>query len=137
MRNPTIEADALAWHANALEDAKFLLPIEFDQNEPQCGYFEGRMCRGGIMMPAQIWIEQEKDEVTGELVGDEVFWCEHGGVLRDPYEHWIWLARNPITKERFEFLMADWEWARTWAPNEPRANPFKKVNWLETPIPTF
>lgn len=127
----------MKWYQQALADKEFHLDIEFDQESPQCGFFEAKMARGGIMAPARLWIEQDICPVTGELLDDEVFWCEHGGKLKDPYEQWLWLAGNPISKERFEYLMARAEWARDWAKNEPEAKPFKKTDWNEVPIPKF
>lgn len=137
MRKPTTEDEARAWWRQALEDKELTLAIEYDWEDPKCGFFEGKMSRGGIMMPARIWIENDICPVTGELLDDEVFWCEHGGQLKDPYEQWMWLAQQPITEEYYLYLMARGEYSRDWAPHEPAANPFKKVDFLTVPTPTF
>jgi hypothetical protein len=93
-------ADAYEWHAKALAGEKPQLT-----HEPQCGWFlkkEGP----GVMTPAVIWLEQPINEETGELMGDEVFLCEIGGVPVDATEAWTWLAGRVISKDEYLARMA-------------------------------
>lgn len=137
MREPTTAAAALRWHTQALNDKALHLPVEAEFETPHCGWFMTRMVRGGPWVPARIWIEQELCPDTGELLSDEVMKCEIAGQLRDPYESWHYLFREPIEEAAYLYLMARAEYARAWAPEEPAANPFKATDWLKVPTPTF
>ena len=137
MRTPTTEAAALRWHNQALSDKELHLPIEAEFETPHCGWFQTRVVRGGPWVPARIWIEQEVCEETGELLSNECLKCEINGQLRDPYESWHWLYREPIDEAAFKYLMARKDYAETWAHEEPAANAFTKLDWLRVPTPTF
>ena len=137
MREPTTAAQALRWHNKALIDKALHLPIEVDFEAPHCGWFVTRACRGGPWVPARLWIEQEVCPDTGELLSDEVMRCEINGKLRDPYEAWIWLCSEPIDQARHAYLVARKDFAETWAPSEPAANAFVKVDWGKVPTPSF
>lgn len=137
MRDPTTEAAALAWHTQALNDKALHLAVEAEFETPHCGWFLARMARGGPPVPARIWLEQEVCQETGELLSDEVLKCEINGELRDPFEAWHWLFREPITESQYNYLMARKEYAETWAPTEPSANPYQKTDWSKVPSPTF
>lgn len=137
MREPTTAAAALRWHTQALNDKALHLDIEAEFETPHCGWFQTRVVRGGPWVPARIWIEQELCPDTGELLSDEVMRCEIAGQLRDPYESWHYLFREPIDEPTYRYLLARGEYARTWAPDEPSANPYKAMDWLKIPTPTF
>ncbi len=92
---------ALEWHRAAL--AGEAPPVTY---EPQCGFFL-RKEASGAMTPCSIWLEQPIDEVTGELMGDEVLLAECGGESCDPSESWMWLAKRPISKEEYDRRMAE------------------------------
>lgn len=137
MRNPTTAAAALRWHNQALSDKALHLDIEAEFETPHCGWFQTRVVRGGPWVPAMIWLEQEVCPDTGELLSDEVLKCEIAGQLRDPYESWHYLFREPIDEPTYKYLMARGEYARNYAPTEPAANPYKATDWLKVPTPTF
>jgi hypothetical protein len=137
MREPTTEAQALAWYHQALNDKALHLEPTIDFEAPQCGWFDTGVSRKGISVPARIWLEQEVCPETGSLLSDEVLRCEVDGRLVDPAAAWIWLASNPITEERYNYLVARGEYVRRYAPEDPAATPFKPVDWLKVPTPTF
>jgi hypothetical protein len=139
MREPTTAAAALRWHTQALNDKALHLDIDIgdDWEQPKCGWYLTRLARGGPFVPARIFIEQEICPETGELLSDEVIKCEINGRLVDPEEAWPWLCREPIEESAFNYLMARAEYAKTWAPEEPAANPYKATDWLKVPTPTF
>lgn len=137
MRKPSTPQQALAWYWQAMNDKALHLPIEAEFETPHCGWFQTRVVRGGPPVPARIWIEQELCPDTGELLSDEVMRCEIAGQLRDPYESWHYLFREPIDEAQYRYLMARGEYARNFAPDEPAANPFKALDWLHVPTPTF
>jgi hypothetical protein len=43
---------------------------------------------------------------------------------------WPWCAREPIDQSEYRFLVASAEWARKHAPESPKANPRKPVDFL-------
>ena len=137
MRKPSSDASLLDWHTNALADKALRLPIEIDYDSPQPGWYLGRMVRGGPFVPCRIYLEQEIDDETGELLGDETLKCEMNGRPRGVYEQWIWLAGEPITEAAYNHLKTLAEWAKTWNPTEPIANPYSPVNWSMVPTPKF
>lgn len=137
MREPTTAAAALRWHTQALNDRALHLELDIDYDDPQPGWYLARMVRGGPFLPARLFIEQEVCPDTGELLSDECLKCEINGQLRDPFEAWIWLANDPIEESAFNYLMARKSFAETFAPTEPAANPFQKVDWGKVPTPTF
>ena len=136
-RQPTTSAQALRWHNQALSDMAMHLDIQVDYDDPQVGWFVTRMTRGGPMVPARIWLEQEVCPDTGELLSDEVLKCEINGQPRDAYEVWHWICGEPIEESAFNYLIARGEFAREWAPSEPAANPYSRVDWSKVPTPTF
>ncbi len=137
MRTPTTAAQALEWYWQAMNDKALHLEISAEFETPQCGWFQTRVASGGPFVPARIFIEQEVCPETGDLLSDEVMRCEVAGQLRDPYEQWHYLFREPIDEARYRYLVARGEYARTWSPYEPAANPFKKIDWTKIPTPQF
>lgn len=105
--------------------------------EPECGFFAYRRSRNHIWQGARIWIESKTDDETGELIADEVIRCEINGDACDADIAWPYLCVNPIKKEEFDFLIADREWAKRYAPNDPAANPDRKIDFMTAKPPTF
>lgn len=132
MRAPTTMAASLAWHRAALAGRSQQIT-----HEPQCGWFKRKLVKDGVFVPARIWMVQEIDPETGELLSDEILQCEVNGVMTDPEEAWSWLCANPITEQEFLYLEAAGEWSRRHAPDEPMANPHQRVDWMAVPTPTF
>lgn len=132
MRRPTSAAELYAWHTKALRG---LEPV--NDGTPQCGWFKRKLVRGGVFVPARIWMVQDIDADTGELLSDELLQAEVNGVYADPEDAWPWLCANPITEQEFRFLEALGTWSQTHAPAEPMANPHQPIDWLVVPTPTF
>lgn len=136
MSKPTPQDALYAWHANAL-----LTDVERDDrypttDDPQCGWFQRRLVKDGIMVPARIWMDQPTDD-EGDLVADEVLRCEVNGEYAKPEDQWTWLCGNPIRESDFHYMMARKAFAEEHAPHEPAANPRQPINWLDVPTPTF
>jgi hypothetical protein len=136
MREPSTSSILLSWYYRALSDQALHLPILVDAM-PECGFFKTRICKGGPFVPARIYIEQEVCPDTGELLSDEVLKCQVNGRDKDPFDQWYWLAGNPIPIAEFNYMVASADYARDYEPNTPKANPFKKVDWLNVPTPEF
>lgn len=105
--------------------------ISLDINAPQPGYYQRRLVKGGPMVPAKIWLEEDVDEV-GDLMADQRLLCLVDGQPCDAVDQWTWLAGRPISREDYEFMVADSTWCKSYAPHEPKANPTKPINIRET-----
>lgn len=132
MRIPTPREQLYAWHTDAMDS----LEPEND-GTPRCGWFKRKLVKGGPFVPARIWMVQDVDHDTGELLSDELLQCEVNGAWADPEDAWSWLCGNPITEQEFRFLQASAGWSREHAPQEPMANPYQRVDWMAVPTPTF
>lgn len=131
MRTPTPLDVSLAWYRNALANGRRAWAGAGGNEEPECGWFEKR---GQPFSAARIWLAQEIDEETGELMADEVLRCEVNGRSRDPDREWQWLCGNPISEAEFHYRMASQRWAAWYAPNDPAANPAAPIDWFTSPV---
>lgn len=119
VRKPTL--DPYFWHRSALAGKS--PPIH--DGEPQPGWYVKRVQDKGPLLPASIYIAQEIDPETGELLGDEEMRAELAGVPCDPDEQWLWFATRPISQEEYLSLMAELFCADVYrGPQRPR------VRWL-------
>lgn len=134
MRRPTPTEELYAWHANALLGVYSPEPIIINPDDPQCGWYKRRLVKGGVHVPARIWMHAETDIGTGELEGPEELRCEVNGERKDAYEQWSYLADNPISAREFEYLTNLYAWAVIYEPRHPIANPTKPVDWLSAPL---
>lgn len=130
LRSPTPAIELYAWHAATIAGWHPLTPV----GEPCCGWFKRRLIKDGIFVPARIWLEQDVDETTGELMDDERLLCEVAGERRDALDEWTWLCGHPISKAEFDYMAATMAWAAWHAPSTPEANPKRPLNALTTPI---
>lgn len=107
--------------------------------EPQTGYWLIRVARGGPDTPACIQYEQTKFEpeqpgntmdrspiLTARIQGQIV------PVAR------VWHTRGtPIDKAEHNYRLALGAWAKEHAPLDPAADPYRQIDPLTSPIPTF
>lgn len=132
MRTPTSADDALAWHRSALAGLK--PPIH---GEPECGWFQRKLVRGGPFVGARIWLHQVVDPDTGELLEDERFLCVVDGQMRDAVDQWTYLAGNPVSEAQYRYLVSLSRYAKAHDPVEPLADPKKKIDRMTFPLPLF
>jgi hypothetical protein len=125
MRAPSDLDAAFEWWRDAL--AGLNPPIH---SEPHCGFFWRRMVRGGPKVPVAIWILQDIDEETGELLSDERMLCAVGGKEANADDQWTHCAGNPISEAEYRYLAAEAEWSREYKPSNPSAQPHKKIDPL-------
>lgn len=104
---------------------------------PQCGYYERRINPKGVFVPACIWREEELDPITGEETGQQILRCQLGNTPMDPVLEWSRLCKHPITKEKYEFEMADRAWVARHAPDDPKNKPGNPVDFYNLKPPTF
>lgn len=136
VRLPTPKAVAYAWHTNAMKGV-YGDEIVINPDDPQCGWFQRKLVKGGPMVPARIWLFGEVDEETGELIDQEILQCEVNGEKADPVEQWSYLAGNPIPEAAFNYLTALSAYVLEHQPEHPLANPRKPVDILSAPMPHF
>lgn len=72
------------------------------EDEPQCGFYKRRMVKGGPFVPVEIWLEQEIDPATGELIADERIEAICNGQPCDPVK--VWTYCRAISAEEFDAL---------------------------------
>jgi hypothetical protein len=104
---------------------------------PAPGYYCTRLVKGGVAVAARIWIEEDRDPETGELMADQKWMAEIDGAgafdcTAVPPRGWPWW---PITKAQYDYLVADAAWCRAHAPDDPKAQPLRPVS--TTPAPVF
>lgn len=133
LRRPTPHDRLYAWHRAALAGEQPFTPI----SDPQCGWYRRRLVKGAAGVPARIWLHQEVDAATGELLDDEELRCEVNGRPEDPLDQWIWLCKDPISEEHYNWMIADRTWALYHAPAEPIANPRQRIDWMTVRPPEF
>lgn len=129
MRRPTPIAVLHAWHAAALRG---LRPV--NDGTPQCGWYKRRLVRGGVFVPARIWMVQDICPETGELLSDEVLRCEVNGLSGDPEDAWTWISGHPVTEQEFRYLAARIAFAIRHEPHDPFAMPLLPIDLNRTPV---
>src|SRR5690606_16246310 len=136
IRQPTPAEVMFAWYRDRLDGTETceLLSVH---DLPQCGWFKAHLVGAGPWVPARIWLEQEIDPLTGELIDDERLLCEVNGGRRDPYREWERLCGNPVPKAEYDYLIRLRLWAAWHAPDDPAANPRRPIDWLRVRPPTF
>lgn len=110
-RLPTPKDAIYDWHRRAMAGEK--PPVW--EGHPMCGWFVRSYTDRGVLYPAMICMEQDIDEETGELLGDERLrcvvarpgdgWPSIAGHEADAYEEWTYLAKRPISREEYHVLM--------------------------------
>ena len=129
MRRPTPVAVLHDWHAAALRG---LAPV--NDGTPRCGWYKRRLVKGGVFVPARIWMAQDICPETGELLSDEILQCEVNGFSADPEEAWTWISANPVTEQEFRYLAARINHAIRYEPEDAYAAPNRPIEINRTPI---
>lgn len=133
MRQIFSDSDLLAWHRNAMLG---VLGDDVPQvDEPQVGWFKRKMVRHGPWVPVRIWLYQPIED--GCLVGDAKLQAEVNGKMASAEQEWTHVMSHPISEAIYNYMTKDIDWAVTYSPDEPKANPYEAVDWQRVPIPTF
>lgn len=98
MRRPTPSFELMAWHMSAMRGEN---PSRIE-DEPQCGWYRRRMVKGGPFVPVKIWLEQDIDADTGELLNPEIMRATVNGQPASAVS--IWTYCQPISRDQFEAL---------------------------------
>ena len=100
---------------------------------PQAGFYQTKLVRGGPMVGAAIWREEEKD-ADGTPTGMDIVRCEIAGKARDPFAEWVRLSMYPIPRSEFKYREAAAAYDRLYRPESPRANPTKPIDLAAQPV---
>lgn len=101
IRQPSTEDEAYSWWRRTVTGERLPRVEEF----PECGYYKTRNVKGGPFVAVAIWLEQDKDDETGELIAPERFAAICNGEPRS--ESWIkrnWTFFRAITAEQYDAL---------------------------------
>jgi hypothetical protein len=102
MRTPTpLEQQLAWWRANQ----NGIVHVD----GPECGFFKRRLeAWSKTWIPARIYLQQEIDWETGELMEPESYRLEvFGRVLTDHWEIWeAWQRLRPVTMDEWKWLTA-------------------------------
>jgi hypothetical protein len=126
------EPKPLEWWEEELKASGQRLP-----DVPQCGYYQRRLVKGGVMVPCRIWREAELDDISAHATGNEVLLCTVGDWRKDPMAEWPRLAMAPISAEEYRHLMRVHAWAKVHDPKGAEANPRKAAITVDSDPPTF
>lgn len=101
-------------------------------DEPQCGFYQRRLFKGGDFVPARIWREPEYDIGRDTQTGRDILQCEVGGKPRDPLAEWPRLSMDPIPRATFEKMRKAMPEPGSVQPPSPG-----KKDWTKHPTPSF
>lgn len=114
-----------------------IAPRRMDRPEP--GYWLMRLVRNGPRMPAAIfWHETtgEPGEPENTMHGTRPRFLSAMIAGKVVALDDVWLRRgDTITKAEYDFRVADAEWSRQHALDEPQAQPHKPINYMTAPLP--
>ena len=106
---------------------------------PQPGHYKTRLVKGGPFVPARVWLNETDKDEAGDYLEDQGLMMEIDGEFINPQyidQKWVWMMGNPITKQEYDFLLADSDHAKQYRPDDPKAQPTKSID-LATQKPIF
>ena len=117
------------------------MAITYEGDTPQAGFYRAALVKGGPLVAIRIWFGAPV--VDGEEQDRAPRWCveadghtdelvEGTRQLLDVYRFWPWCGRSPLTKARYDHMLAYARWCRAHAPDRPEANPTQAVKWNDT-----
>lgn len=100
-------------------------------------FYKVRLGNGRPAAGLKVWQGFPTDPETGETLERAYIWrCELNGVPTEINEVFEWwgdcgnteVPGEQITEREYQFYAKDGEWAREFSPEDPSANPRKKVD---------
>lgn len=94
---------------------------------PEPGFFKLRLVRAGPWVAALIYMPCPMDPEFGfPLDRSRRLAAEIDGQEADPMR--VWLHGRMIPRSEYLFLRDDAQWAKRYAPNDPKANPKQAID---------
>lgn len=104
-------------------------------SSPIAGFYKTRLAGKGPWVPAELYLA---DDQTNEF-GLPVWHCElPDKIVTDTVEvlgMWPYLAKNPIDKAEYDYMVANLEHARAERPLDAMATPDRPVDWAGHNMP--
>lgn len=95
-------------------------------DQPRAGFYQTRLCKGGIWVPVHLW---QEGEAWRALIDGEPY------TGNDIYHVWVWCMDRPIAESEYNYLLARGRHAKRWTPDQPAADPRRPVDWLTVKLP--
>ena len=103
---------------------------------PTVGWYRYRLVAGGHPVAIRIWHGPPLDPVTGEELDRSYRWqATANGEPVDLDRCWPACGREPITATEAAYLTGLAAWAQQNAPDSAAANPRRKIDLLNEPMP--
>lgn len=102
------------------------------------GLYAVRLAKGAVEVACEVTHGPAIDPLTGETLDRSWMWtiCINGEVKHcSPAVYSRMLLGRPISRADYEFMLADRQWAREFAPGLPEAQPTKRVDISTLPMP--
>lgn len=106
--------------------------------EPAPGFYRHRLRSGAIKGVVRIWFGPPNDPITGEPLDRS--WrhqAEFNGKYIEIDEVWPKCGGEPVTETEYRRAIARQDWAKEAAPHSAYADPKRKADLLNEPLPTF
>lgn len=113
-------------------------PRVIDRPEP--GFWLARFGKGAPLFPCAIVlraVEHEPGDPTNDMRGTRspTLVGLIGNRVVDPARVWHCSPEREISEREFLFRCADAEWLERYAPSDPIARPFERVDFMSAPPP--
>lgn len=106
---------------------------------PVAGFYRFRLRSDGVRAAIKVFYGPPNDPVTDEPLDRSPRWqCLVNGEYFDDFDRiWPACARDPISLEEYNFMLARQDWAKRHAPQSGFADPRKKHDLFDinTPMP--
>lgn len=108
----------------------------FDPDVPVAGTYKSRLISGGMYVAVRIWNGPPCDPDTGEEMDRSWRWQATANGQPVALDRvWPRCADAPIDEAEAAYLTGLQEWGRANAPSSPQANPNRRINLLDAPLP--
>ena len=98
-------------------------------DQPVEGYYKIRQVRNGPFVPVHVWFGPSRDPFSGEPLDRSPCWhATRRGEDVEVDKVWPWCAKWPITPAEYRYMMTTKEWADTYAPDQPEAQPRRAID---------
>ena len=108
----------------------------FNTDIPTPGFYRLALRSGAAPVGVRIWFGQPLDPVTGEEMDRSLrFQAQANGEMIDLEEVWPRCARQIITETEYDLMCRKARWAREHAPDSALADPRRRIDPLNSPLP--